>query len=421
MKPVQGPQKFGSRAISPVVGAALVLVIVVALGVVVSALVLGLADSSPMSPESRLALQGDGCPVDLVHQQGDTLDGDQVRLRGTESATPLQGSEFGAGDAVSVRPTDDEVAVVWQASDGESTYVLTRLDSPDGSANACPGLLYAGDSGSLTSIDTANDRLETLSVPGTVDALGPATPTLLGDGDSDVPYVDGADRVRVAGTDGPATTLATSGDISGTIEGAKTRLATGRWDGSDPSVFFVDESHDTLYRVAEGGTPTAVASPGDGVQAVVGVADIDGDAADELVFADASQRLQALDPDGSVTALADGQLGSNNGIGAGTLADFDGDGVHRAVGVDGSNELKLIGAGAAAGGEATTTLTGGVARKSPATVADVDGDGTPEVVFVSTDSEKLKYVDDVGGANTVTLLTDADGNAIQRSDETGVV
>jgi hypothetical protein len=40
---------------------------------------------------------------------------------------------------------------------------------------------------------------------------------------------------------------------------------------------------------------------------------------------------------------------------------------------------------------------------------------------VSTYSEKLKYVDDVGGANTVTLLTDADGNAIQRSDETGVV
>ncbi|PSQ00816.1 hypothetical protein BRC89_01080 [Halobacteriales archaeon QS_4_70_19] len=228
-----------------------------------------------------------------------------MRLRGTESATPLQGSEFGAGDTVSVRPTDDEVAVVWQAPDGESTYVLTRLDSPDGSADIYPGLLYAGDSGSLTSIDTANDRLETLSVPGTVDALGPATPTLLGDGDSDVPYVDGADRVRVAGTDGPATTLATSGD-----------------------------------------------------------------------------------------------------------------GVHRAVGVDGSDELKLIGAGTAAGGEATTTLTGGVARKSPATVADIDGDGTPEVVFVSTDSEKLKYV---GGANTVTLLTDADGDSIQRSDETGVV
>lgn len=56
MKPVQGPQKFSSRAISPVVGAALMLVIVVALGVVVSGLVLGLADSSSTSPESRLAL-----------------------------------------------------------------------------------------------------------------------------------------------------------------------------------------------------------------------------------------------------------------------------------------------------------------------------------------------------------------------------
>ncbi|WP_254823086.1 type IV pilin [Haloglomus halophilum] len=409
------------RAVSPAVGVALMLAIVVALGVVISGLVLGLADSGPASPESRLALQGDDCPVDLVHRQGDTLDGDRIRLQGTEHATPLQDQRFEAGDSVTVRPTADEVTVVWNSPDDGSTYVLSRLEPPGGSATACGGVLYAGDGGSLTSIDTGSGTLETLSVPGSVDALGPATTNLLDDGGTDVPYVDGTDRVRVTGPDGSTTTLATSGDIPGTIEGAKTRLATGRWDGSDPSVLFVNENHDTLYRVAEGGTPTAVAAPGDGTQAVVGIADVDGDAADELVFADGSQRLQALDPDGTVTALADGQLGSNNGIGAGALADFDGDGIHRAVGVDGSNQVKLVGTGTAAGGEATTTLTGGVARKSPATVADVDGDGTPEVVFVSNDSEKLKYVDDVGGANTVTLLTDADGDPIQRSEETGVV
>lgn len=407
------------RAISPTVGAALLLAIVVALAVVTSALVLGLSDPGPPSPETRLTLQEEGCNVDLVHQGGDAIDGDQVRLQGTEQATPLSGDRFGAGDSVAVSPTADEVTVVWQAADADSTYVISELSAEQG--DSCDATLYAGDSGALTAIDAGDDTVRTLSIPGTLDALGPATSTLVDDGGVEVPYVNGGDELRLKTLDGGTTTLATGGDITGTIEGAKTRLATGRWGGSEPSVFFVDENHDTLYRVAEGETPTTVASPGDGVQAVVGVADIDGDGDDELVFADGSQRLQALDPDGTVTALSDSQLGSNNGVGAGTLADFDGDGVHRAVGVDGSNQVKLVGAGTAAGGEATTTLTGGVARKSPATVADVDDDDTPEVVFVSADSEKLKYVDDVGGANTVTLLTDADGDPIQRSDETGVV
>lgn len=416
------PPRSDGRAISPTVGIPLLLAIVVALGVIVSGLVLGLADPGPPSPETRLALQGDGCTTELVHQSGDALDADRIRLQGTESATLSSGQRFQAGDRLGITPTGEEVTVVWQSPDDDSSYTLEELDTSGGTSPFCgDGTLYAGDNGELTTIDTESDTLETLSVPGTVDAIGPATDELLEDDDMDIPYVNGTDRVRVAGPDSEPTTLATSADIAGTIEGAKTRLATGRWDGSEPSVFFVNENHDTVYRVAEGGTPTAVASPGDGAQAVVGVADVDGDADDELVFADGSQRLQALDSDGTVTALSDSQLGSNNGIGAGALADFDGDGVHRAVGVDGSNQLKLVGAGTAAGGEDTAILTGGVARKSPVTVADVDDDGTSEAVFVSNDSGKLKYVDDVGGANTVTLLTDGDGDPIQRSDETGVV
>jgi hypothetical protein len=419
VSPLQSPH---GRAISPTVGIPLLLAIVVTLGVVVSGLVLGLGDPGPPSPETRLTLQGDGCTTELVHQSGDALESDQIRLQGTESATLSSGQRLQAGDRLGITPTGEEVTVVWQSPDGDSSYILEKLNAPGGTSPFCgDGTLYAGDSGDLTAVDTGSDTLETLSVPGAVEAIGPATDELLGDDDMDIPYVNGADRVRVAGPDSEPTTLATSADITGTVEGAKTRLATGRWDGSEPSVFFVNENHDTIYRVAEGGTPTAVASPGDGAQAVVGVTDIDDDGADELVFADGSQRLQALDADGTVTALSDGQLGSNNGIGAGSLADFDGDGVHRVVGVDGSNQLKLVGAGTAAGGEATTTLTGGVAKKSPPTVADVDGDDTPEVVFVSDDSEKLKYVDDIGGANTVALLTDGDGDPIQRSDETGVV
>jgi flagellin-like protein len=413
------------RGISPLVGTALFIAIVVSLGVLVSTLVLGLADTGAVAPESKLALQDDaGCDARLVHEQGETLDGDQLRLEGAADPDALAGERLGAGDTAAVRPTADEVTVVWTAASDDTSHVLGQFDASSRTASwLCgTGTLYAGDSGDLTVVEAQDGTLTTLDVPSTIEALGPVTADLTGDGEMDIPYVDSAGRVNVTGPSNGTTTLASDADIAGSVEEAKTRLAVGSWDGSPTSVFFVNENHDTLYRVAgPGSAPVAVATPGNGVQAVVGVADVDGDPAAELVFADASQQLRALQPDGSVEVLEDGQLGSNNGIGAGTLVDVDDDGVHSVVAVDGGKDLKLAGDSTADGGEGTRTLATGVARKSPATVADVDGDGDDEVVFVSNDSQKLKYVDDLGGANTVELLPDADGNPIQRSEETGVV
>jgi flagellin-like protein len=413
------------RGISPVVGTALFIAIVVSLGVLVSALVLGLADTGAVAPESKLALQDDaGCEARLVHEQGERLDGDQLRLKGAADPDTLAGEQLDAGDTAAVRPTADEVTVIWTAANSDTSHTLGQFDAPVRAASwLCgTGTLYAGDGGDLTVVEAEDGTLTTLSVPSTIEALGPVTADLTDDGETDIPYVDSAGRVNVTGPSNETTTLASDADIAGSIEGSKTRLAVGSWDGSPTSVFFVNENHDTLYRVAgPDSAPVTVAAPGNGVQAVVGIADVDGDPAAELVFADASQQLRALQPDGSVEVLEDGQLGSNNGIGAGALVDVDGDGVYSVVAVDGGKDLKLAGDSTADGGEGTRTLATGIARKSPATVADVDGDEDDEVVFVSNDSQKLKYVDDLGGANTVELLTDTDGNPIQRSEETGVV
>ncbi|PSP67827.1 hypothetical protein BRC85_04700 [Halobacteriales archaeon QS_1_69_70] len=163
----------------------------------------------------------------------------------------------------------------------------------------------------------------------------------------------------------------------------------------------------------------AVATPGNGVQAVSGIGDVDGDGDDELVFADASQTLRYLEPDGTTVTFQDGQTGSNVGIGAGAVTDLDGDGVASLVAVDGNNDVKIAGASSADGGEGSTVITAADAEKSPPTVADVDGDD--EIVYLGRANGEVNYVDDVSGNNDVAYLQDDGGDRIDGSAGTGLV
>jgi hypothetical protein len=259
----------------------------------------------------------------------------------------------------------------------------------------------------------------TIATPTAVEALGPARADLTGDGRRDLPYVDAAGRVRVTNGSNASTTLTGSAAIPGSVARAKTRLWAGRWNGSEASVFFVDQSHEEIYRVNDTGTPVEVAAPGDGAQAVAGAGDVDGDGAAELLFADASQQLRYVEPDGSVEAVDDGGTGSNNGIGAGSVADFDDDGVVSVVTVDGSNDLKIVGEPTGDGGEGVRTVGAVDAKKSPVTVADVDGDDDGEVVYVDTGGS-LRYLDDVSTSPTVRSLSDESGGTVGGEDDTGV-
>ena len=163
-----------------------------------------------------------------------------------------------------------------------------------------------------------------------------------------------------------------------------------------------------------------VGTPGNGVQAVSGIGDVDGDGDDELVFADASQTLRYLEPDGTTVTFQDGQTGSNVGIGAGAVADLDGDGVASVVAVDGNNDVKIAGNSSADGGEGSTVITAADAEKSPPTVAD-DDDGDDEIVYPGRANGEVKYVDDVNGSNDVAYLHDDGGDRIDGSAGTGLV
>jgi hypothetical protein len=170
-----------------------------------------------------------------------------------------------------------------------------------------------------------------------------------------------------------------------------------------------------MYAADKTGSVTEVAVPGDGAQAVVGAGDVDDDGTDELVFSDSSQQLRYIEPDGSIKKIDNGQLGSNDGIGAGGgLGDFPGSDVaDSVVAVDGSNTLKVVNDSEAFDGLAND------AAKSPPAAADVDADSADEVVYLSTDGI-LKYVDDVGSSNEVNILYDKDGDTISGSADTGI-
>jgi hypothetical protein len=284
-----------------------------------------------------------------------------------------------------------------------------------------------GDSGAVTTIPATTGD--------TVEAAGRASTDVDGDGDEDVPYVTGTGagaELKLVDTGGEVSSVVTSADVpSGDIQHDKTRLASGTWDGSDPSVFFVDDNNDRIYRATADGTVTEVAAPSNGAQGISGIDDIDGDDEDELVFADASQQLRYLEADGSVSSIPNGQLGSDGGVGAGTVADLDGDGTAAVVGVDGSNDIKINREASGGGTTVISDVTGGgepAAAKAPITVADVDDDGGPEIVYVrnppSTGSpDEIRYVDDplVPGSRSVVTLTDTDGSTVDGSSETGVL
>lgn len=420
----------GERAISPVVGGVLLIGIVLLLATVTGAVILGLTDEDPPAPAARLDVDStaSGCGFDLVHRGGDRIDGDNIEVKGIDDPDALDGETLTATDTVDVNPERDDLTVIWHAPEQNFDHVLARLEvnSTAGGGWACTtGTVITEDSGKLKVIggDGSND-IE-LTNPTDVVGLGPVTLDLTDDGTTDVPYVTSNGEIKLTNKTNTTTTLTDGSDsvIDGDIAYQKTRLAVGEWNGSEPSVFFVDNNGNKIYRVAPGDSPQLVINPSNGANSVQGIADVDDDGNKELIFADDSHDLRYVDPDGSISELKNPNAGSSSGIGSGTIADFDGDDTKVVVVISGSNEIKIVGAKTSQGGEGTVTIPESTAKaaKSPVTVADVDGDGEDEIVYVGYTNRKIKYIDDVNGARTVHFLRDDDGDKIDGSDSSGVV
>lgn len=120
------------RAVSPVIGVALLIAIVVALAVLSGSLFLALGEERDPAPGVTMSLETTdmGATQALVHETGDTLDGDRVELRGVADDEALAGTEVGAGERQQIVPTDTDIELVWFGDDG-SSYVIWEGTVPE--------------------------------------------------------------------------------------------------------------------------------------------------------------------------------------------------------------------------------------------------------------------------------------------------
>ena len=287
---------------------------------------------------------------------------------------------------------------------------LTIKSEPTGGNKGL--LIYAvktsQSNGDIRVYNPATDTVSNLPQSRPASALGD-TADIVGDSTVDIPYLtkQGSNRVY-ATTVGKSsdTKIPKSNSTKPQIRSNKpTRIAVGEWQPADlPGKLILAKSKIkgdiVIAGVDADGNAEVIAKPGNGCTAVMGVADVDDDGSDEIIFFDGSQEIRYLNQDGSTEKVPTGGVGSNNGSGIGPPADFDGDGVPRVPFIDGSQNPTLI----TSDGAKTRLNKNGVAKKAGVAPVDIDADGDLELLFFGNSEGKIQYIDDVLGKNTVKTL-----------------
>ena len=300
--------------------------------------------------------------------------------------------------------------------------VSVTIEAPQSAAKE--QLIYAvktsQSNGDIREYNPATDTVSNPPQSRPASALGD-TADIVGDSTVDIPYLtkQGSNRVY-------ATTVGESSDTQIPKQNSTkpkidpnkpTRIAVGEWQpaGLSGKLILAESNQGNIAGVDANGNAEVIAEPGNGCAAVMGVADIDDDGSDEIIFFDGSQEIRYLNQDGSTEKVPTGGVGSNNGSGIGPPADFDGDGVPRVPFIDGSQNPALT----TSDGVITRLNKNGVARKAGVAPVDIDADGDLELLFFGNDEGKLKYVDDVLGSNTIETLK-ADGSTISPEEKIGL-
>lgn len=117
------------RAVSPVVGVALLIAIAVILAAVVGSVVLGLGTSGAEAPQASLSFENSTDEVTISHNGGDSLSEDNIVVRGdnvTGTFTPTDG-QLNAGETTNVPMSPNAsgtVSVVWQDPESNEEIVI---------------------------------------------------------------------------------------------------------------------------------------------------------------------------------------------------------------------------------------------------------------------------------------------------------
>ena len=126
------------RAVSPVIGVILMVAITVILAAVIGAFVLGLGGETQETPQASLSYDGNTSEGIIEHRGGDSLEGDDLVLRGNavdgEADWP-ESDTFSAGSSQDISDelegTGGTLRVVWTG--GSDDAVLGSFDVGEGS------------------------------------------------------------------------------------------------------------------------------------------------------------------------------------------------------------------------------------------------------------------------------------------------
>ena len=126
------------RAVSPVIGVILMVAITVILAAVIGTFVLGLGDQvSENAPQSSLSFDYNtsGPTVDVTHEGGETLEGSNLELVGSDSGSinDTASGDFSAGDQIYTGESynaGETLRVVWTNPSGGSTNTIARSTAP---------------------------------------------------------------------------------------------------------------------------------------------------------------------------------------------------------------------------------------------------------------------------------------------------
>ncbi len=123
---------FGDdRAVSPVVGVALLIAMTVILAAIIAAVVLGLGSNPAESPQATFDFDQDGDTLIITHNGGDVLEGDEITIQWNDDDKELD-EDWSVGDTREITEvTDgDTVRIVWEDSDSDTTSTLTTYEVP---------------------------------------------------------------------------------------------------------------------------------------------------------------------------------------------------------------------------------------------------------------------------------------------------
>lgn len=326
----------------------------------------------------------------------------------------------------------DHVKKVYDIDSRPNKYIkITQFQKQGGASGTGTGINFTQNSGELRFMTENGANVESMNPTG-VEALGSAKADFDGDGSTDLPYFTSETTLKLLdNSDQSPRTINLPTSKKADLD--KTLIGVGSFTGNDPWIYYTGKGHSNIYKVKPGKSPVLIASPDNGVNAVAGFGDLDGDGQNELAFADGSQDPRYIEksdpvnngpsPMGHFRRMNKGNVGtpgSNNGIGYGAPADFNNDGQAELPVVGGGNGPAFLYPSQSETYLGSNPSSGcNCAEKSPIAITDIDGDQSGEVVYQNKQNDELRYFDD-DGITRKTVLNDG-GNVVTADNTRGVV